>query len=70
MTNFDYRIIKSKGLYTIKEVYYSSKGKPMWWSVEPDSPQGETLKELKEDFECYKEALNKPVLVERKGRLI
>ena len=64
--SWNYRIIKrtypnSVEIYAIHEVYYTS-GDARATTVQPCWPQGETLEELKEDFEWYRKALEKPVL--------
>lgn len=67
---WDYRIIKSKqkdgsDLYSIAEVYFKDDGKP-WGFVEADGSFliWETVKELEENIDWFKEAFNKPILRE------
>ena len=67
--SWNYRIIKSKQGFQVHEVYYDSKGKPDAWTKEEVSPHGETLCKLSDDFEHYKEAFNKPVLVLKGNKL-
>jgi hypothetical protein len=63
---WDYRVIKKEILgedsFTIHEVYYDLDGKPYLVTENACYPAGETIEELKEDFEHYKSALDKPVL--------
>lgn len=59
---WDYRIIKDGNLYTIHEVYYDENGKPDLVTVEPSFPAGDSLDELRKDFEHYQDAWNKPIL--------
>jgi hypothetical protein len=64
---WNYRIIKrihddGTELFAIHEVYYNDDGKPELVTEDPCEPQGETLAELKEDFEWYQKALEHPVL--------
>jgi len=64
--SWNYRIIRKENngehIYAIHEVYYKKNGKLHLVSVAPDYPHGETVDELKEDFEHYRQALDKPVL--------
>ena len=48
-------------LYAIHEVFYEND-KPKSVTQEPCWIQGETILELKSDFELYKKAFDKPVL--------
>ncbi len=49
-------------IFAIHEVYYNEDGECDLVTVDPCCPQGETLEELKQDFELYQKALEKPVL--------
>ena len=69
---WNYRVIKTTKFgvsYGIYEVYYT-KGKPTSWSAEPIYPIGETFMDLIEDFNYMKEALLKPILELKNGKLI
>ena len=63
---WDYRIIWRECLnskaYEIYEVYYDREGKVSSWTYEGASATGNTLEELKESFELYKQAFSRPVL--------
>lgn len=63
--SWNYRIIRSAhdGSVGIHEVYYDD-GIPTGWSENPSSPYGETLNELKKEFEMMARALSMPVLRE------
>ena len=70
---WNYRVVKGKcqgsisgELFRIKEAYYSkNKKKPTSLTVEAVYAQGETLEELKEDFDHMLEAFDKPVLKDK-----
>ena len=62
---WNYRIIKTKAGYQVHEVYYK-KGKPTYWTTEGVSPSGDKLCDLNDDWEHYKIAFEKPVLIEKK----
>lgn len=47
---------------SVYEVYYDDNGEPEMHSMEPDSPHGETLEELRDDVKHYLIALDRPVL--------
>lgn len=63
---WNYRIIKrtfdTGDLYAIHEVYYDADGNPFGHTVEPALPQGDTLDELRADFDNYRKAFDAPVL--------
>ena len=66
MSTWNYRIVKTKGSlydeYEIREVFYDEIGNPTFCIDEPSCPYGETIEELKEDYELMKKAFDKPVL--------
>jgi len=70
---WNYRIVKEKcqgsisgELFRIKGAYYSkNKKKPTSLTVEAVYAQGETLEELKEDFDHMLETFDKPVLKDK-----
>ena len=72
MGYWNHRVIYKKDKKTgfksfkIHEVYYSKKGKIQSWTEESVSPIGETKKILKKELKYFKNALKKPVLVEKK----
>lgn len=63
---WNYRIIKTtfdtEDRYAIHEVYYDTDGNPALHTVEPAAPQGDTLDELRADFDNYRKAFDAPVL--------
>ena len=71
---WNYRIIKEKNkehldlddedayFFAIHEVYYDEKEKPITCTVDPVSPSGRSLEELKADMKHYLQALKRPVL--------
>ena len=46
---WNYRVIESKGVFRIHEVYYNEKKEITAISEDPIAPLGETLEELKGD---------------------
>ena len=60
--NWDYRVIKHDGMFTIHEVYYNDKGYITSISKDPMGPSGDTLEELKDDMKYFLQALDMPVL--------
>ena len=53
---------ESEDIYGIYEAYYNDDGEIYATTVEGMEPHGETLEELKSDFEMMQEAFNKEVL--------
>lgn len=66
--SWEYRIIKTKSGYAIHEVYYNKKGEIKHWT-DAVSPSGATLCELNDDFDWYKLAFEKPVLIVKGDKL-
>ena len=65
--SWNYRVIKDtengQEYFTIHEVYYRPEAeRPYLITKEPVALFGETLEELRADFEAQKEALSLPVL--------
>jgi hypothetical protein len=58
---WNYRIIKQKGVYSIREVIYLEEGEG--WTEDEVSPYGETRDEFRESMTNYLEAVHKPVLI-------
>ncbi len=60
--SWNYRIIKrkwKKGVtFGIHEVYYDKDGQPTAWSTNPRDPHGETLDELRRDFDMMEKAFD------------
>ena len=50
------------GSYEIHEVYYDSLGRPEYRTEKRVSPYGESLTELKSEFEMMRAAFDKPAL--------
>lgn len=69
--HWNYRVVKTffpnteTPRYDIYEVYYDSEGRPAARSEFPDTPHGESLEELIDDFNHYKKALEAPVLEDK-----
>jgi len=64
MSHWNYRLFNHKdGYFAIVECYYDEQNKPRFYT-ESVRPYGETLEELKKDFEWMQKALSKPVLTE------
>ncbi len=63
MMEWNYRVFREKdGDYTIREVYYDEKGSILACTENAVEPTGESLKELAQDLEWFREALTLPVL--------
>ncbi len=65
--SWNYRVIKrtyedGTVIFAIHEVYYNDNGDPYMVTAVPSEPQGETLEELKDDFDCYQRPLAEPTL--------
>jgi hypothetical protein len=63
---FPLRAKRKEVVYGIHEVYTSPKG----WTADPVEPHGETLEELKKDFEMMGEAFKLPVLDYKTGKKV
>lgn len=55
------KMIRGAPLFEIREVYYLDEGK-LGWTASAVYPSGDTLDELKADFETMALAFEKPVL--------
>jgi len=68
--SWKYQIMRRKVgkeyVYGIYEVFSSPKG----WTEECVGPQGETLEELRRDYEAMGEAFRLPVLDHKTGRRV
>ncbi len=62
--SWNYRIVKGAAGYSVREVYYTPEQKIVAWSQEPCDPYGETLEELKGDYELMRHAFDQPTLKE------
>jgi len=64
--SWNYRVLRREAdgdvCYAIHEVYYNAEGKPDSCTVTAVYPCGETLDELRMDFERYAEAFTLPTL--------
>jgi hypothetical protein len=60
--SWNYRVIEHEEMFYIHEVYYNDNGDIYAISEDPAGPAGETLEELKDDMEHYRQALDRPVL--------
>ena len=75
MKYWNYRVMRRKYAndyytYGIYEVYYDNRDKPDGWTQDAVAPFGDSLKELKNDFRFYKQALAKPTLDYETGKEI
>ncbi len=70
MRTWDYRLVKKKGLeyYGVIEVYYDLDGEVRSYS-DFIPVCGASLEEVKADLERFKQALEKPILLEEERRL-
>lgn len=66
---WNYRIIRDKDYYSIREVYYE-KGKPTSWTKDGVTVHGEDYKDLVYGFFLMEKAFRKPVLVIKKNKLV
>ena len=69
--SWNYRIMKRKvefdtgdaeDFFAVHEVYYNKDGEIYGWTEKPVGVCGESLEEIKEALEYYKEAFHKEVL--------
>jgi hypothetical protein len=60
-TMWNYRIIKEKGVYSIREVIHLEEGEG--WTEDEVSPYGESRDEFRESMTNYLEAVHKPVFL-------
>lgn len=58
---WEYRVVKMNDDLGVYEVYYED-GKIVSYSLRPTSPRGESIEAIKEDFERYSAAFDKPVI--------
>ncbi len=74
--SWDYRVMRKKNkdgtfIYGIHEVYWDKRhSKVRSWTKDPMDPHGETLQELKDDFEFMGLALGDPILDYKTGKPI
>jgi hypothetical protein len=63
---WNYRVIRSGDIYSIREVYYKDEGLFVveGYSAEPSFPHGESLEELIDDLSRFMAASKEPVLSE------
>ena len=72
MSYWNYRVIKTRcpdieeDNYQVFEVYYDDHDEIESWTAEPCTTAGESLAELRDDLQHQLEALENPVLVEKK----
>ena len=60
---WNYRVVEKDGYFGIHEAFYNGKDKkPDSITQNEMSPHGETFEELKEDFQMFAKALDKPTL--------
>jgi hypothetical protein len=59
---WNYRVVESKGVFQIHEVYYNDKGEITAMSEDPIAPAGETVEELKNSLKYYRQAVKRPIL--------
>ena len=59
---WNYRVILKDGQYAIHEVFYNDQGEAWTCTEDPVGVAGDTLAELAEDLEHYRQALDRPVL--------
>lgn len=71
MGTWNYRVFKEPedGSLTIHEVYYNDDGSMNGWTATPVNPVGDTPDELMSTLVLMREALARPVLEVRDGKL-
>jgi hypothetical protein len=62
---WEYRVMARDDELAIFEVYYGENGEIKGYSIDPVSPGGSTVEELKINCDLYVAALAKPVLAYR-----
>lgn len=70
MSGWNYRVVKDKDGFSIREVFYNKEGKIITWTVEACWPYGETLEELKLDVKHLQQALKRGILTEKRNKLV
>jgi hypothetical protein len=61
--NWNYRVVRDKkGTLAFHEVFYSDAGEVLGHTESEVTPAAETVDELREVLELFREALDKPVL--------
>ncbi len=80
MVTWNYRVIrtdyifegKTEPSYSVHRCYYekSDDSIPKKWSQQPATPEGDSMEELKSDCSRFLLALQKPVLIEKRGKLM
>lgn len=70
---WDYRVVAverdGRLSYSVYEVYYDDAGYPVTRTQTPSEPYGETLEDLRRDYDHMAEAFLQPVLIERDGKM-
>lgn len=61
MGTWNYRVIRKNDFCEIHEVYYNTKGDPIAFTENSCSPCGDSMEELIDDLEYFKDALELPV---------
>ena len=62
MSHWNYRVVRVDGSLQIHDVYYNDAGKPNGRSLPPSYLYGETIEHLREQFQLFSAALDKPIL--------
>jgi hypothetical protein len=63
MTTWNYRVFREEsGDYVIREVFYDADGSIISCTEDAVEPMGQSLEELTQDIEWFREALALPVL--------
>lgn len=65
---WNHRVVKETSkngidYYSIREVYYDANGVPNGYTEEMMYPYGETVSELEQEVDLFKDAFSKPILV-------
>lgn len=67
---WNYRVIKDRDGFSIREVFYNKEGKIITWTIGGSWPYGETLEELKLDMKHLQQAFKRGILIEKRNKLV
>lgn len=67
---WNYRVVKDKDGFSFREVFYNSKNETLGWSNEPCHAYGEDEEDFSEELKLMAEALERPFLATKRGKLV
>ena len=62
MSRWNYRVVHRGNEYAVHEVFYKDDGSVEGMTADPVCPRAETVTDLRDEFERYRAAFEKPVL--------